>query len=184
MFGRLVLMAIVTVLVGCATVPSGEGLVLVRHGRFALNADGAEQSPVSVQGNFTWRESDSGWTLELLSPLGATMARLSVTPSGALLEEPHAPSLQASSADQLLARVLQEPVPVDAMKDWLKGQVAQSRDLRDVRRDESGRIIGFSQAGWVVSLDRYDDIGPRLISVSSQGRKRTVTLRLVVDDAN
>lgn len=179
---RLAGLVCVGLLVGCQTLPEGQGPTFSREGRFALKAEGAGQPPVSVQGQFQWQESASGWTLRLISPLGATLARLSVTSEGATLEEPNAPVLQADTADRLLLKVLQEPVPADAMKDWLKGSVIESRDLADVQRDTRNRIIGFRQAGWLVDFDRYDDLGPRLITVSSIDRSRTVNLRLVIDD--
>ena len=179
------LLCLVFFLGACATPtpPLGSEWLFERQGRFALVAEGAGQRSSSTQGGFKWRESVQVWQIDLLSPLGATLARLTVTPEVAVLQEPDAPEQRAASANQLLARLLREPVPVDAMKDWLKGQIVQTQDVTDLRRDDQGRIIGFKQSGWTVTFDRYDGQGPRLISASSSSAGRSLLLRLVVDDS-
>jgi len=182
---RLALLLCFVFLLGaCATStsPQGDEWLFERQGRFALVAEGAGQRSTSTQGGFIWRESAQAWQIDLLSPLGATLARLTVTPEGALLQEPDAPDQRAASANELLARLLREPVPADAMKDWLKGRIVQTQDVSDLRRDAQDRIVGFKQSGWTVTFDRYDEQGPRLVGASSASGGRTLLLRLVVDD--
>ena len=182
---RLAFLLCLLVLLGaCATrtTPVGGEWIFERQGRFALVAEGTGERSSSTQGGFKWRESAQAWQIDLLSPLGATLARLTVTPGVAVLQEPDAPEQRAASANELLARLLREPVPADAMKDWLKGRIVQTQDVTNLRRDAEGRIVGFKQAGWTVTFDRYDDQGPRLVSASSSSGGRSLVLRLVVDD--
>jgi len=182
---RLALLLCFVFLLGaCATStsPQGDEWLFERQGRFALVAEGAGQRSTSTQGGFKWRESAQAWQIDLLSPLGATLARLTVTPEVALLQEPDAPEQRAASANELLARLLREPVPADAVKDWLKGRIVQTQDVTDLRRDAQDRIVGFKQSGWTVTFDRYDEQGPRLVGASSSSGGRSLVLRLVVDD--
>jgi outer membrane lipoprotein LolB len=183
--GRVALLILFALyLVACATPPAGlafDQSAQIREGRFALTAHNLRGEPTSLQGRFRLYEAPGQWQLDLMNPLGATLARLTVTPSEARLRTPDAPDRVAISADGLLADVLGAPVPANAMRDWLGGRVLDSTSVSAVTRDNEGRISAFVQAGWQVALSRYDGQGPRLLSISGQDQGRPVSLRLVVE---
>lgn len=172
------------VLSGCAAPEPGRlsaGVLEQRHGRFSVQSTEVGQSPETVQGNFVWRKLPVGWQLDLNSPLGATMARLTLSPGQAILEQPDAPVRRAASGELLLATVLGAAVPVDALEDWMRGRIGRGPDVRDVKRDTVGRIESFTQGGWQVNFDRYGQSGPELVRVSGRQGVRMVSLRLVLD---
>lgn len=175
---------LVLVLSGCAAPDPGHqtsGVLEQRHGRFSVQSTEAGQLPETVQGNFVWRKLASGWQLDLNSPLGATLARLTVVPGQAVLERPDAPPRRAVSGQMLLADVLGAAVPVDALEDWMQGRLGDTKDVGDVKRDDLGRIESFLQGGWRVNFDRYGDSGPELMRVLGRQGTRNVSLRLVLD---
>lgn len=169
----------------CVTAPPvvQAPVVLERQGRFALKVQSPYEQPKAVQGNFRWQQSQVGWVMSLSGPMGATLARLSVDASGALLQSPDAPDQRASSATALLQKVLGEPVPVDALQDWIRGRMGDGQGITAVTRDESRRVTSFKQRGWTVTFARYDDVGPTRMVLANPLRGRDVTLRLVVDSS-
>lgn len=177
-------LAFMLVLTGCSgpePVVMEPGVINLRQGRFALQVKGGLNQPDnSVQGNFAWRRLSQEWQLDLSTPLGTTLARLNVTPTGASLQRPDAQPERARSAQDLLVAVFGAKVPVDALEDWIDGRVVQA-GVTDVKRDSLGRITGFSQAGWRVGFERYGQQGPNLIRVSGVQDGREVELRLSID---
>lgn len=171
------------VLVGCAG-PSSEttdsGVVNVRQGRFTVVTKSVNEAEQAVHGNFVWRRKLGQWQLDLSTPLGTTLARVTVTPGGAALEQPNQMVRRASSASALVSRVFGAPVPLDAIEDWIEGRVVEA-DVQDVTRDSLGRISGFSQAGWRVRFERYGERGPNLLGVSGRQGERDIQIRLTVD---
>lgn len=175
---------LVLVLSGCAA-PAPDhlpaGTLEQRHGRFVVQSTEVGEPPENIQGNFVWRKQGPGWQLDLNSPLGATLARLTVGPGQAVLEQPDAPTRRAASGQVLLADLLGAAVPVDALEDWLRGRIGNEQDVRDVKRDASGRVQSFVQGSWRVTFERYGEFGPELVRVVGQQGGRKVNLRLVLD---
>lgn len=171
---------------GCATpqFESQQARVLKeRAGKFSVVILAANDDRESVQGSFVWRRLVSGWQLDLKSPLGATLARLTVEPSGATLEQPDLPLRRAASGEDLLAGVLGAKVPLDVLEDWVDGRVIDDAKVTNLRRDKQGRIASFNQAGWQVTFDRYGDSGPARVTAKGEQLGRSVTLRLVAEQS-
>lgn len=178
--------ALALALVGCATpgFDTEQSLVLKeRAGKFSVLAQAPNESPEAVQGSFVWRRLAKGWQLDLKSPLGATLARLTVLPDGATLEQPDAPVKRAASGQQLLAGVLGASIPLDVLEDWVDGRIVDDSKVANVSRDDQGRIVSFTQAGWLVNFDRYGSSGPARVSAQGQQFGRSVTLKLIADQA-
>lgn len=154
-----------------------------RDGRFAMRSQSPFEQPKAVQGNFRWQQTVAGWVLSLSSPMGATLARLSVDGTGALLRMPDAPDQRADSATELLRQVIGEPIPIDALEDWIQGRLGTASGITNITRDEAGRITAFTQGLWRVTFERYDSKGPTRMAMASQHQQRDVVLRLVVNQS-
>ena len=172
------------VLGGCATpMPQPDALVLKeRAGRFSVQTQAPGEATDAVQGSFVWRRLAAGWQLDLKSPLGATLARLTVDPSGATLAQPDEPLRRAASGEALLASVLGASVPLDVLEDWVDGRVVDAGKVSEIARDDQGRIVSFKQSGWHVDFDRYGSSGPQRVTAQGQQFGRSVMLRLVADE--
>ncbi len=146
-----------------------------------MQAQSANQPPDALQGSFVWRKLVDGWQLDLNTPVGSTLARVSVTPRGALLEQPDAPTRGAASAEELLTTIFGAPVPLDALQDWIDGRVRHDNEVTKLLRDSQGRVMSFEQAGWQVSFDRYGDDGPGRIRLKGRQLDQDIDLRLVFE---
>lgn len=81
--------------------------------------DGSQQSATV---NFDWKQEAQRTDVALSTPLGSTVAVISVTPQGATLRESaNKPPLTAPSIDALSARALGWALPVAGLRGWLQG---------------------------------------------------------------
>ena len=142
-------------LAGCATVaPVSEappaatpdiafdaaGRLSARHGREAATA------------NFRWSHDRDRDELQLASPLGQTLARLTGDASGVTLELPDGRSAQAGDFEALTANVLGAPVPVRGLAWWIRG-AAHPGSRAQIERDGSARASVLRQDGWEIVYD-------------------------------
>lgn len=155
-----------------------------RSGRFVAQVVASGEPAESVQGGFRWRQAEYGWQLDLLGPLGNTLARLDASPGVVVLQRPGNETRSAPTASALVADLFGAQVPVDALADWLGGHIQDDARVQNVQYDEQGRVVSLRQDGWEVRFDRYDGAGPRLMEISGVELGRTVILRMVVDSAH
>jgi len=132
-------LSLATVLGACATAPKpvqpGE---LAYSGRLALNVD--SQPPQSFSAGFDLRGSPSSGELQLISPLGNTLALVVWDGSGAELRQ-GGQTTRRGSLDELTAELSGTAVPVAALFGWLNGQPGQVPGWQaDLTRQREGRV--------------------------------------------
>ncbi|MGY8527073.1 lipoprotein insertase outer membrane protein LolB [Paracidovorax citrulli] len=155
-------------------------------GRFAANyvRYGREEG---VQGSFQWREQGRNVRLDLISPLGQTLAVVTATPSGATLDLPNEAPRNAPEVDALLEQSLGFALPVAGLRDWLHARPAPGRPAA-ATRDAQGRLATLAQDGWTVQYGAWqpaqDGSGflPRRLDLArEEGGSGPMTVKLVID---
>lgn len=154
---------------------------LERSGRFALTATYGNNQRDAVQGSFTWHERDGRLQLDLRNPMGSTLARVYTQGQQAVLVYSDGRQEQAKTPDDLVTQVLGSPVPVAGLRDWMQGLPAAQQAVHNPRYDSAGRLEQVEQDGWRVSLQRYDELGPRLLQLHRHEASRSISVRLVID---
>jgi outer membrane lipoprotein LolB len=189
---RTFVLVAVGILAGCAVPPPVPPSVAVpqsadapqalsRVGRFALRVDEVGGRQNAVQGGFAWRDEGRHLSLDLTSPLGATLARVEVNPTGAMLRESNGKETLAADPDALIALVLGNRIPVSGLRDWLRGEMPPQPEAHVTQRDAQQRPLEFEQAGWRVKAQQYDTLGPtRLQMARTEADGQQVDLRLVI----
>jgi len=180
-------------LAGCASVNAtrafdtgGAATSQFYSGRFAANYERYGR-PEGVQGTFHWEERGGNVRLDLVSPLGQTLAVVTSTPSGATLDLPNQPPRNAPEVDSLMENALGFALPVAGLRDWLHGKPAPGTPA-NATRDAQGRLATLAQNGWSV---RYVDwqqpadqsTQPRRIDLDRAGDASPMSVRLVIDPA-
>lgn len=92
-------------------------------GRINIQYQRADK-PQNLPGGFEWEQDGNNIRINLLSPLGQTLARITQNSQGAMLEQEGKETRQANDLDQLLLDTLGWPLPVAGLRDWLQGFVA------------------------------------------------------------
>ncbi|NOV23280.1 lipoprotein localization protein LolB [Cupriavidus necator] len=138
-----------------------------------------------VQGSFRWEEQGRNVRLDLVSPLGQTLAVVTATPSGATLDLPNQPPRNAPEVDTLMEEALGFALPVAGMRDWLHGRPTRGTPAR-ATRDEQGRLATLAQNGWTVRYVAWQDSAaptpvPRRIDLARDAGSNPLSVRLVID---
>lgn len=180
--GWLAAAGLSAILAGCAgpAYIAGDGAAFERTGRFAVNVTEAGSAPEAVQGGFAWRDTGRVLRIDLVNPLGSTLARIMVESSGAVLEHADGSTEAAPDADALLAKVMGTALPVANLRDWLQGEPG-SGSVIAMQRDAQGRPETFSQEGWQLRFSRYDALGPGLLRLDRRDGGRQISVRLAID---
>lgn len=159
------------------------------QGRFSARytQNNTEQSAV---GSFLWRERGADVQLELMSPLGQTLAIVSQSNQGATLELPNQPPRRAPEVDTLMQDALGFSLPVSGLRDWLRARPAPGTPAR-VARDAQSRPETIEQNGWTVRYVAWADDGNntdgakatirRLDLDRQHGANGPLSVRLVLD---
>lgn len=153
----------VLLLTACATrlPPPLTPDTLFWSGRLALNIAGT--SPQSLSAGFELKSQQQSGELQLLSPLGNTLAKLQWTPGQASLEQ-GGQRWQDASLDALLIRLTGTALPMAALIDWLQARPTHVEGwLADLSEIDRGKL-------WVQS-----------VPASSTDALPQVTLRLIVE---
>jgi len=128
------------------------------HGRFAVQYVDQNGQQRNAYGNFDWRENDSTVTLELLNPLGQTLAIVTSTPADATLELPNRQPLTADNVSTLMQQALGFALPVEGLRYWLQPSVAPSSHAHTAADPQDpSRLAQIEQDGWTIDYIAYAD---------------------------
>ncbi len=151
------LLAVMLVLVGCAPGhvrrPLPDALSAARaeslarlpawgfDGRIAVSVDGRAGT-----GRIAWRQDGSSFVIQVRAPVAGESWQLSGDATLAQLDGLGLEPRLGPDADALLAREVGWPIPLGAIRDWVRGQ-PHGPDAR-VRRDADGRPVEIVESGW------------------------------------
>lgn len=171
----------------CSTLPPAPSAERSYSGRFSMavtpSAGGEARSAWS--GRFSLVVGTRSLVLDLVSPLGATLARIETDPDGARLLVPSAGGIRTehgADAQDLALQVLGWPLPVNGLSDWIEGRPMPGRPFRALAPDAGAER--FEQDGWAIRVEAAaGDGGGRRVQMDrvAQGETPAVALRVVID---
>ena len=188
---RLLLSLVLPLLLGaCAALPAPHGADHHYAGRFSLavtRIDPAGDAPQrdAWTGRFTLQVDARSLTLDLVSPLGSTIARFETDAREARLLVPSNGGVRVehgADAQALSEQVLGWSLPVAGMPDWVEGRPSSARPFRPLPAD--GDKERFEQDGWSVTVEPATADRPgRRLQMDRNGRAGApdVALRVVLD---
>ena len=128
------------------------------HGRFAVQYVDQNGQQRNAYGNFDWHETDSTVTLQLINPLGQTLALVTSAPSQATLELPNRQPLTADNVSTLMQQALGFALPVEGLRYWLQPSVAPTSHARTAPDPQDPqRLSQIEQDGWTIDYVAYAD---------------------------
>ncbi len=136
-------------LAGCSSLETEDTSVLRRFtGQFSVTEKTERRRRFSAR--FRLEERASGVVLDVLGPLGATLARIEAGKNGASYKEAGKDPTYAETAESLMERLLGFSVAMPILLSWLEG-----KPNTDAPFDSLGET-SFYQAGWAVSTTAAD----------------------------
>lgn len=107
-----------------------------------------------VAAGFRWQHADLHDQLELVSPLGQTVALLSGDPSAVRLQGADGKVSMASDWGALTEQELGWPLPVRGLASWIQG-APRPGETFSVETDGDGRAAVLRQDGWTIVYQSY-----------------------------
>lgn len=193
---KLIPLLLAAALAGCASAPErpagappagpvapyAESVELAGKINVAYSRDGNRES---LHGRFEWLQSAQRTDVTILSPLGQTIAQITVTPQQATLKEGNKPLRTADNIDALSAQALGWTLPVSGLREWLQGHATDSHGRHFRASPEDATVT--TADGWRLSYVSWHDVPgapkPKRIDVErgATGQFDAMTIQVVID---
>jgi len=185
----------ITEMVGCSslqTLPSLPSLTqtersfhdnILIQGRFSVAYE-QNNRPQSVQGRFQWQQQGQRIDIDLMSPLGQTMAKLAITSNLATIQQTGKDIKSAPNIAELTEQTLGWSLPVAGMRDWLQGFNRSTSNQRQlVRPNENDQ---FDNEGWHIHYVSWQQNSvsayPKRIDLTrTSPQLHQLSLRIIID---
>ena len=153
------------------------------RGRFAVTYEDQRGQPRNAYGNFDWQEQGDTVTLQLVNPLGQTLAIVTSSPAAATLELPNRQPVTAENVGTLMQQTLGFALPVEGLRYWLQPSPAPTSRASTVPDPSDGaRLKEIDQDGWKVDYVAYTDTPePAVKRVNLTRDTPPLTIKLVLD---
>lgn len=173
-------------LLGCAALPQDQAAAVARPARESIRefaVDGrisVTRAAERAQASIVWQHfAGLRDEIDIFSPVGAQLARLTSSPEGAQLDTAEQQRVKAPTAEELSARIFGSPLPLKGMPDWVLGRAAGQPV--SMQRDSVGRIEYLAEAGWVVRYLEYENGDAAALPRSMDFERGDLRVRLRVD---
>jgi outer membrane lipoprotein LolB len=184
--GALVVAMACAMLSGCAALLRDTEQATARPARasireFAVDARiSVTRAAERAQAGIAWQHS-AGPTdeIDVFSPVGSQIARLTVSPGGAQLDTAQQERVVAANAEELSARIFGASLPLNGMADWVLGRAAGQSV--SVEHDSLGRFSYLAEAGWVVRYLDYESDAATALPRTVEFERGDLRVRLRID---
>lgn len=127
-----------------------------------------------------WQQNNAQFEIQLLGPFAQGGVSLEGNDRQVTMTMDDGQKLQSSNAEELIRNTLGVQLPINALRDWVRGIPHQQSNIELVEYDEDGRITHLIQQDWTIDFKRYvpfkDYSLPSKIFITQPDR----SLRLVI----
>ncbi|MFZ6750492.1 lipoprotein insertase outer membrane protein LolB [Undibacterium sp. Ren11W] len=141
----------------------------------------------SLPGSFEWSQDHEKLHINLLNPLGQTIASIEQDAHGARLQQANQPVRSAANLDDLLVDALGWPLPVGGLKDWLQGYRRTSTEPRSALspQDQLTLTADGWQLRYVSWIQENGEIRPKRLDLQRYTPQAgDVSLKIIIDQWN
>ncbi|NML63005.1 outer membrane lipoprotein LolB [Massilia sp. RP-1-19] len=154
-------------------------------GRLSVNYQ-KDGKPETLSGKFNWSQKGERIDVALASPLGQTLAKISVTADAATLTQADQAPRVAKDIDSLTAQALGWSLPVSGLRDWLQGYATAPGGKRFTASPASNTVT--TADGWRLTFVSWQDEtaaqpAPKRIDAerAATATSEPMALRIVID---
>ena len=154
-------------------------------GRLSVNYE-KDGKPETLSGKFNWSQKGERIDVALASPLGQTLAKISVTPDSATLTQTDQAPRVAKDINSLTAQALGWSLPVAGLRDWLQGYATAPGGKRFTASPASNSVT--TADGWRLTFVSWQDEAaaqpvPKRIDAERVATATTepLAIRIVID---
>jgi outer membrane lipoprotein LolB len=174
----------VTLIAGCATVspPLPPATITAADTPFSIGGRiSARRGDKGVAGGFTWTHDANRDAIDLVTPLGQTLAQLEGDARGVTVHLQDGRVESAPTWRELTERAFGVTIPVEGLSAWVRGMPRAGVPF-SIERDARGRVSLLRQDGWEIVYAYADDAAERpfRLTLNYPGAE-PVEVRVVVD---
>jgi len=152
-------------------------------GRFAVKVIGLTESQnQGGSGGFTLTQDALKDVLEIRSPMGGSIAKITITPGEATLES-DGKVVTAVDADTLVQNTLGLPLPARGLSNWLRGEVRPGSEA-SIDRNARGQVSKISQDGWDLAYTWSNANRLEKLNMTRSTNIGSIDIRLIFDRPN
>jgi outer membrane lipoprotein LolB len=105
-----------------------------------------------------WSQKGSSYTIRLLAPMGQGTTLIKGDAKGVWIKTAEGEEY-AEKADALLEAKLGVKIPVNGLRNWLRGLPIEGKPIVNQSWDERGQLRRLVQDGWNVEISNYQKVG-------------------------
>ena len=102
-----------------------------------------------------WKQSDDDYSIRLMAPLGAGTYLVQGDSGFAEIRFPNGEKKIVSNVNDVFTSTLEVDLPVNALKDWIRGLPAKTLSVDDINWNEQGLLNKIKQSGWNIEMKKY-----------------------------
>jgi outer membrane lipoprotein LolB len=165
-----------------------------RHYREQLNLSGRihvqyqqNDKAQNLPGSFEWSQDYEKLHINLLNPLGQTIASIEQDAHGARLQQANQSVRSAANLDELLDEALGWPLPVAGLKDWLQGYSRDAMLMPSALPSEDNFMLTADgwQLRYVTWIQEAGEIRPKRLDLQRYTPQAgAVSLKIIIDQWN
>jgi outer membrane lipoprotein LolB len=107
-----------------------------------------------------WKQSREDYSIRLILPLGSGSYLIQGNGRYAVIRYPDGRKKSVRNIDNIFSSVLGVSLPVNAIRDWVRGLPARSLPIDEMQWDDQGLLNTVQQSGWTAEMTSYsgDDL--------------------------
>lgn len=102
-----------------------------------------------------WKQSDQDYSIRLIAPLGAGTYLVQGNSRYAEIQYPDGEKKIVNNVNDIFTSTLEVDLPVNALKDWVRGLPAKELTVEQISWNEQGLLNKIKQSGWNVEMKKY-----------------------------
>ncbi len=130
--------------------------------------------------NFSWRQQDDDYRIQLSGPFGVGALTLTGDSSGVALHNRGETVFHHDDAEALLLQQTGVQLPVSSLRYWVRG-IPQQGAKAKVMLDSQGRLKELQQFGWKIHYKRYSRYRGLMLPAKLFLDNRQLKVRVVID---
>jgi outer membrane biogenesis lipoprotein LolB len=148
-------------------------------GRFAVKVSGKD-SKNGGSGAFTLSHEAQTDILDIRSPMGGAMAKITINASGAKLEDGDK-IFEAHDADALLQSYTGLPLPARGLSKWLNGE-ARVGAPASIERDDKLRAQKIIQDGWTMAFQWTEKNQIKKLDLTRKSPTGLIEIKIIFEE--
>jgi outer membrane lipoprotein LolB len=102
-----------------------------------------------------WQQQNDEFQIQLLGPFAQGGVSIEGNEKQVVMTLDDGQKLHSANAEDLITKTLGVQLPINSLRDWVRGLPHQQSKIELIEYDDKGQIIHLVQQGWDIDFKRY-----------------------------